>query len=149
MIGKHKVLSIGCDHAGYDLKEFLKEELQKSDYMINDYGTFTGESVDYPDIIHPLAKHIDENDELMGIIICGSGNGASMTANKYQHVRAALCWNDELAKLARLHNNANILGLPARFIEKEQALRMVEIFLNTAFEGGRHQKRVEKIAVSK
>ena len=146
---KNNTVLVGCDHAGYGLKEYLKEELQKLGYTVKDIGTYSEERCDYPDFIHPLAKQIDEEEELMGIVICGSGNGACMTANKHQHVRAALCWNDEIARLARLHNNANVIGLPARFIEREEALNMVKIFLKTEFEGGRHIGRVQKIAIPK
>lgn len=149
MAGRIRKLLIGCDHAGFKLKEFLKVTLQQRGYEIKDFGTFSEESADYPDFIHPLALEVDESINQTGIIICGSGNGASMTANKYPNVRAALCWNEEIAKLARLHNNANILGLPARFIDHNQALRITEIFLNTDFEGGRHQRRVAKIRISK
>jgi len=146
MFNKSKELIIGSDHGGYKLKEFLKEKLIKKAYKIKDYGTNSENSVDYPDIIHPLSKSINSKEHEMGIIICGSGNGAQMTANKYSNVRAALCWNEEIAKLSRLHNDANIISLPGRFIDEETALKMVELFLNTEFEGGRHKKRVEKIS---
>ena len=136
---------IASDHAGYELKEFLKTTLEKEGFQFQDYGTFSAESMDYPDVIHPLASDINEGKFPLGIIICGSGNGVSMVANKYPHVRAALCWLPELAVLARQHNNANIIALPARFIEKETALETVIKFFNTDFEGGRHDRRVEKI----
>ncbi|MBI9038566.1 MAG: ribose 5-phosphate isomerase B [Bacteroidales bacterium] len=146
MFKKNKVLIIGSDHGGYKLKEFLKEKLIKKGYKLKDYGTYSEKSIDYPDIIHPLSKSINNSEHEIGIIICGSGNGAQMTANKYPNVRAALCWNVEQAKLSRLHNDANIISLPGRFIDEETAFKMVEIFLNTEFEGGRHKKRVEKIS---
>jgi len=146
MFKKNKVLIIGSDHGGYKLKEFLKEKLIKKGYKLKDYGTDSEKSIDYPDIIHPLSKSINNSEHEMGIIICGSGNGAQMTANKYPNVRAALCWNLEQTKLSRLHNDANIISLPGRFIDEETAFKMVEIFLNTEFEGGRHKKRVEKIS---
>lgn len=146
MFKKTKTIVIGSDHGGYKLKEFLKKELSKMDYKLKDYGTDSENSVDYPDIIHPLANSINDGEYEIGIIICGSGNGAQITANKYLNVRAALCWSEEQAKLARMHNDANIISLPGRFIDEETALKMVELFLNTEFEGGRHKKRVEKIS---
>lgn len=127
------------------MKQFIIEKLQESGYEVKDYGTYSTDSVDYPDMIHPLARDIEKGVYPIGIILCGSGNGAQMTANKHPHVRAALCWNEELAKLARQHNDANIMALPGRFIPFDQAWRMVQIFLDTPFEGGRHTRRVEKI----
>ena len=141
-----KTLAIGCDHAGYDLKEYLKEKLQSLDYLVDDFGTYSNESVDYPDIIHPLASAVNQHIKDIGIIICGTGIGASMVANKYPGVRAALCWKPEIAVLARKHNDANILALPGRFISHEEAWEVVKIFLTTPFEGGRHGRRVNKIA---
>jgi ribose 5-phosphate isomerase B len=120
--------------------------LLEEGYEIKDFGTYGNESVDYPDFIHPLAKEVNDGTYELGIIMCGSGNGAQMVANKYPHVRAALCWSEEIARLARLHNNANILALPGRFIEKELALKLVKIFLTTDFEAGRHLSRVNKIS---
>jgi ribose 5-phosphate isomerase B len=140
------MIPIACDHGGFELKEFLKETLIKEGYEIKDFGTNGPESVDYPDFIHPLAKEINAGTYELGIIICGSGNGAQMVANKYPKVRAALCWTVEIARLARLHNNANIIALPGRFIDKDLAINMVNVFLTTAFEGGRHAARVEKIS---
>ncbi|HNQ83546.1 MAG TPA: ribose 5-phosphate isomerase B [Bacteroidales bacterium] len=142
---KTSIIPIACDHGGYELKEFIKMNLLKDGYEIKDFGTDGPESVDYPDFIHPLAKGVNDGVYPLGIIICGSGNGAQMVANKYPNVRAALCWNEEIARLARLHNNANILSLPGRFVSKEEGWNMVKVFLETSFEGGRHQKRVEKI----
>ena len=147
MSKKDNILAIGCDHAGYQLKEFLKEKLCEDNYEIKDFGAYSEESVDYPDIIHPLAKLINEKEIERGIIICGSGNGASITANKYINVRSALCWSVEQAELSRLHNEANILSLPARFIDLELAYNIVTKFLLTEFEGGRHKRRVDKISL--
>ena len=137
---------MGADHAGFVLKEAVKSFLKAEGVDVHDFGTHSEESVDYPDYVHPLAKEVDHNpDTLKGILVCGSGNGVCITANKYAHVRAALVWNEELAKLCRQHNNSNVLCLPARFIEPEEALACVQAFLHTAFEGGRHKRRVEKI----
>ena len=138
-------ISIGNDHAGTAYKNKIVETLKARGYKVNNYGTDTNDSVDYPDFIHPVAKDVEENNVDFGIIICGSGNGANMTANKHQKVRSALCWTKEIAELARLHNNANILAIPARFTAIEQAVEIVEVFLNTTFEGGRHERRVNKI----
>ncbi|MEE0889194.1 MAG: ribose 5-phosphate isomerase B [Bacteroidales bacterium] len=142
-----KVIPMACDHAGFELKEFLKSALIERGLEIKDFGTYTSDSVDYPDMIHPLAKEINAGNFEFGIIMCGSANGVSMVANKYQNVRCALCWEEEIAQLAKQHNNANIISLPARFISKEKALSIVDAYLNTEFEGGRHQKRVEKIPI--
>jgi len=135
---------IGNDHAGTSYKEAICKHLQAQGHRVQNFGTDDDKSVDYPDFMHPVAESIQEKDSL-GIIICGSGNGAAMTANKHQHVRAALCWTKEIAALARQHNDANILSIPARFVSMPQALEMVDTFLNTPFEGGRHQNRVSKI----
>ena len=140
-----QIIPIASDHGGYEMKCFLIEKLLESGYEVKDFGTYGTESVDYPDMIHPLAKAIGKGEYPLGIILCGSGNGAQMTANKHSHVRAALCWNEEIAKLARQHNDANILALPGRFIPFDQAWRMVQLFLATPFEGGRHIRRVEKM----
>ena len=142
-----QTISIGSDHAGYQTKEAIIALLRKKGYAILDYGAFDDEPVDYPDHIHPVAVDIETGLSDIGIILCGSGNGAAITANKHQKVRAALCWKRELARLARLHNDANILAIPARFVSRRLALDMVRIFLETDFEGGRHLKRVEKIPV--
>lgn len=142
-----KVIPMACDHAGFELKEFLKSALTERGLEIKDFGTYTSDSVDYPDMIHPLAKEINAGNFEFGIIMCGSANGVSMVANKYQNVRCALCWEEEISQLAKQHNNANIISLPARFISKEKALSIVDAYLNTEFEGGRHQKRVEKIPI--
>lgn len=141
-------ISIGNDHAGTEYKLAIVGLLKSMSIEVVNHGTDGSDSVDYPDFIHPVASDVETNNADMGIIICGSGNGASMTANKHQGVRAALCWNKEIVALARQHNNANILSLPARFISLPQALEMVKTFLSTKFEGGRHERRIEKIPCS-
>lgn len=140
-----KKIAISGDHAGYQYKDKLIRLLQKEGYEVINFGTDNGESVDYPDFIHPLAHAMNDKNVELGIIICGSGNGVSMTANKHAHIRAALCWKIELAELARQHNNANVLAIPARFVSYEMARKMVLAFIRTAFEGGRHERRVNKI----
>ena len=139
------IIGIGCDHAGYLLKEYLKKNLIATGYTVKDYGSNDKEKVDYPDIIHPLASDIDKGIIEKAVIVCGSGNGVAMTANKYINVRAALCWTPEIAKFARKHNDANIISLPARFIRKHKAWKILRIFLATNFEGGRHLTRITKI----
>ena len=141
----NRIIPIASDHGGFQMKQYLIEKLTEAGYEVVDFGCFSENSVDYPDMIHPLAHAIEVGQFPLGIILCGSGNGAQMTANKHPHVRAALCWNVELAKLARQHNDANILSLPGRFIPFELAWEMVQVFLNTPFEGGRHERRVQKI----
>mgnify|MGYP004553843507 FL=1 len=141
-----KKIGIASDHAGYQMKEYIKEFLTKQGYEVKDFGTHSTESMDYPDVAHPLALAIESGEIPMGIALCGSGNGISMTLNKHKGVRAALCWNTELAALARQHNDANVLSLPARFISNEQAKGIVESYLSAKFEGGRHLRRVEKIS---
>ena len=136
---------ISNDHAGTELKNVIKTFLENKGFRVINIGEDLGNSVDYPDYIHPLAKDISNKKEEKGIIICGSGNGVSMVANKYEGVRAALCWNKDIASLSRLHNNANVLSLPARFLTNEQAIEIVQTFLETDFEGGRHERRVKKI----
>ena len=138
-------LAIGNDHAGSDLKKKIVNLLEDQKIEVVNYGTDQNESVDYPDFAHPVGKSIQENKVDLAIVICGSGNGVNMVVNKYPKVRSALCWNTELAALARSHNNANILAIPARFVSEEVAIEMVNTFLTTLFEGGRHQNRVEKI----
>lgn len=146
MFDKEKEIPVASDHAGFQMKEFLRKALAERGYRLKDMGTYSEESVDYPDFIHPLAKSVDEGSYDLGIIICGSGNGAQMVANKYPGVRAALCWSNEQAGLARMHNDANIISVPGRYVEEELALEMVLTFLNTDFEGGRHERRVKKIS---
>lgn len=140
-------LGIACDHAGYVLKEKLKNELEQEGYEFKDYGTYSEESSDYPDFAHPLANAVENKEHLYGITLCGSGNGINMTSNKHQGIRAALCWNVEISELARLHNDANICSIPARFVDYNLAKEIVKKFLNTKFEGGRHLRRIEKIPV--
>jgi len=146
MVDRGKIITMATDHGGFKLKELLKEKLQKAGYTINDFGTNSEESVDYPDYIHPLASAINKGEFDRGIILCGSGNGAQITANKYPNVRAALCWNEKQAELAREHNDANVMSLPGRELNIDVAWKMTQIFLNTAFEGGRHSRRVQKIS---
>ena len=143
-----KIIPIASDHAGFELKEKLKVYLQSKGLQIKDFGCYSDESVDYPDIIHPIANQIDRGEYEFGFIMCGSGNGVSMVANKCPHVRCALCWNAEISALAKKHNNANIVALPARFISFEEAKQIVDSYLCAEFEGGRHQRRVEKIPVN-
>lgn len=138
-------IAIGGDHAGFQYKERLIAYLNDAGHEVQDFGPGSEASVDYPDHVHPLSKSIQEGENDLGILICGSGNGVAITANKHEGVRAALCWTSELASLARQHNDANVMCLPARFVAYEYCQRLVEIFLETAFEGGRHQKRVDKI----
>ena len=138
---------LGSDHAGYDLKEKIKVILKEKNIGFKDIGPFSEDSVDYPDYAHKVGNAIQNKDYSMGIAICGSGNGINMTVNKYKDVRSALCWNTEICKLAREHNNANVLAIPARFISENLALQIVETFINTKFEGGRHEIRVNKIKI--
>ena len=140
-------IGLACDHAGFEYKEKLKEYLSSIGKQIKDFGCFSLESVDYPDFAHKLAESIEKNENELGIQFCGTGNGINMSANKHQGIRAALCWNTHIAEQARLHNNANILTMPARHLQWEEVKSIVDIFLETNFEGGRHQKRVEKIRI--
>jgi ribose 5-phosphate isomerase B len=139
-------ISIGNDHAGPEYKKAIVEMLKANGYQVINYGTDSADSVDYPDFAHPVALDVENKESDFGIIICGSGNGIAMSANKHQGIRAALCWTKEIAVLARQHNDANIISIPARFTSIPQALEMVQTFLNTDFEGGRHQNRVNKIS---
>jgi ribose 5-phosphate isomerase B len=142
---KITTIAIGSDHAGFELKEQLKSWLTGKGYTINDHGTYSADSVDYPDFIHPVALSVCDHTADAGIIICGSGNGAAITANKHQKIRAALCWNVEIARFAKEHNDANIISLPARYISVELAREIVETYLSSSFEGGRHAARIGKI----
>tara|TARA_B100001142_G_C13825647_1_gene458410 strand:+ start:13 stop:441 length:429 start_codon:yes stop_codon:yes gene_type:complete len=139
-------ISIGNDHAGVEYKNYIREYLIVKNIEVNNYGTDSLDSVDYPDFAHPVSKDVNEKKSDLGILICGSGNGVCMTANKYKNVRAALCWNKELAILSKSHNNANIVCIPARFIQKEEALEIIKKFISEEFEGGRHERRVNKIS---
>lgn len=139
-------IAIGADHAGYELKEVVKNLLFERGIEVEDFGAYSGDSVDYPDFAHPVANAVEKQLCDLGIVICGSGNGINMAVNKHQAIRSALCWEPELASLARQHNNANVLALPARFISTEVGLACVNAFLDASFEGGRHQRRVDKIS---
>jgi ribose 5-phosphate isomerase B len=139
-------IAIGCDHAGFDYKENLKSWLEKNGYTVKDFGTYGKDSVDYPDFAHPVANAVEKKDSDLGILICGSANGVAIAANKHQGIRAAICWNEELAGLARQHNNANVVCLPARFVSYDLAEKITDRFLHENFEGGRHEKRVAKIS---
>jgi ribose 5-phosphate isomerase B len=139
-------IAIGSDHAGFEYKEQLKKWLEKNGYTLQDFGAFSLESADYPDFAHPVASAVEEKKFDLGILVCGSANGVAMAANKHQGIRAAICWNEELASLARQHNNANVLCLPARFVEYTLAEKIADRFLHENFEGGRHERRVNKIS---
>lgn len=144
---KTKSIAIGCDHAGYDCKEELISFLEGEGLHCEDYGTFGKDSVDYPDFAHPVANAVESGVSAFGILLCGSANGVAIAANKHAGIRAAICWGEELAELARKHNNANIICIPARFISAGDAEKMLDVFMNTDFEGGRHQNRILKIPV--
>ena len=139
-------VAIGCDHAGYDYKDTIIRVLKKEGIEVLDKGTHSSDSVDYPDFVHPVALLVESGEAKLGILICGSGNGVSMTANKHKGVRSALCWKNDIAALARQHNDANIISIPARFVSAKLARQMVRTFISTKFEGGRHQRRVDKIS---
>jgi len=140
-------IGLACDHAGFEYKEKIKKYLNIKNIITNDYGCYSLKSVDYPDFAHKLAESIEKNDNEFGIQFCGTGNGINMSANKHQAIRAALCWNSHIAEQARLHNNANILTMPARHLKWEEVVKIVEIFIITEFEGGRHENRVNKIKI--
>jgi len=140
----NKSIAIGADHAGFEYKQMLLEVLKDND--VKDYGTYSADSVDYPDFAHPVASAVENGEKDFGVLICGSANGVAMTANKHQGIRAAICWNEELAELARSHNNANVLCIPAKHVSPELAKSIITKFLNTSFEGGRHDNRVQKIS---
>lgn len=140
-----KPIGLACDHAGIVAKDFIISKLEEKAIPYIDFGTYSTEPIDYPDFGHQLAKAVESGECYPGIAICGSGNGINMTVNKHQHIRAALCWNKEIAQLARLHNDANILSLPGRFLNEDEIFEILVTFLNTPFEGGRHQKRIDKI----
>lgn len=142
-------IAIGADHAGYELKMRIAEQLTGEGHKVLNFGTDSAESVDYPDFAHPVAEAVATGGVEYGVVICGSGNGINMTVNKHQAVRSALCWNADVARLARQHNDANVLALPARFVSVEDALAIVKAFFSTAFEGGRHARRVGKISLLK
>lgn len=146
MWNKENILALASDHAGFPLKEFLLSKLAEEGYKFHDFGTYSLESTDYPDYAHKLGSAVNNSQFKLGVVICGSGNGVNMVVNKYPNVRGALCWNSEQAQLTRQHNDANVLSLPGRFIEFDEAWKAVELFLNTDFEGGRHQRRVDKVS---
>jgi ribose 5-phosphate isomerase B len=139
-------IAIGSDHAGFDYKEQIKKYLEQKGFHVQDFGTFNKDSVDYPDFAHPVANSVEKGECCFGILLCGSANGVAITANKHQGIRAAICWNAPIAELARKHNNANIICIPARYVSLDLSEQMVESFISTEFEGGRHQTRVSKIA---
>lgn len=141
-----KKIAVGGDHAGFAYKKDIIKMLESEGYEVKDFGPYSDASADYPDFVHPLCEAIENGEFTRGVLVCGSGNGVAITANKHQGIRAALCWNEELAALARQHNDANVLALPARFIPSELAEKLVKIFLTTDFEGGRHGTRVDKIS---
>ncbi|MDY0103359.1 MAG: RpiB/LacA/LacB family sugar-phosphate isomerase [Lentimicrobium sp.] len=145
MWDKTKIVALASDHAGFELKNFLMKSLTAEGYLFHDFGTNSTASIDYPDVAHLLGNAVNNEKYERGIIICGSGNGVNMVVNKYPEIRSALCWNSEQAELTRRHNNANVLALPGRFIDFNEALRAARLFLNTDFEGGRHETRVNKI----
>jgi len=141
-----QTIAIGCDHAGFPYKDPIIKHLKEQGYAIKDFGTNSLDSVDYPDFVHPVANSIESGESQMGVLICGSGNGVCITANKHKNIRAAMVWRDDISALARQHNNANIICLPSRFISLHEATHFVDVFIKTEFEGGRHERRVEKIS---
>jgi ribose 5-phosphate isomerase B len=142
-----KSVALAADHAGYPAKEAIKKYLTDNGVEVKDYGTYSEESTDYADYAHPMASAVENNEFEIGIAVCGSGNGINMTVNKHQGIRAALCWSVEISEMARLHNDANICTVPGRYVSEEEAIKIVDKFVNTEFEGGRHQKRIDKIPV--
>jgi len=143
---KSKPIAIGADHAGFEYKTAIVKHLNELGFQVSDFGTYSINSVDYPDFAHPTADSVETNESSFGILVCGSANGVAITANKHAGIRAAICWQKDIAELARKHNNANVLCIPARFISVQLTLDIINTFLNTPFEGGRHQERVNKIA---
>jgi ribose 5-phosphate isomerase B len=141
-----QTIAIGCDHAGFEYKEGFRKFLENQGIKVKDFGTYTADSVDYPDFAHAVASAVESNEFDLGVLVCGSANGVAITANKHQGIRAAICWNEELAGLARQHNNANIVCLPARFIEYQLGEKIIQKFISSSFEGGRHATRVNKIS---
>ncbi len=141
-------IALASDHAGFDLKKEVKSYLESRGHLVHDFGPFNAESCDYPDFAHPLAAAVEKLEYELGITMCGSGNGINITANKYRGIRSALCWRVDIAELARQHNDANVCALPARFLRTDEALAIVDAFVNTGFEGGRHQRRIDKIPVN-
>ena len=146
-MGKTRIAA-GCDHAGFEVKDGIVKMLREKGYEVKDHGTFSADSVDYPDFAHAVARSLEHGEADFGVLICGSANGVAITANKHHHVRAAIAWRNDVAALARQHNNANVICIPARFVSIEEANQFVQTFLESSFEGGRHQKRVEKIEMA-
>lgn len=144
---KTKNIALGADHAGFEYKSAIARWLTEQGYNVSDYGTYDLHSVDYPDFAHPVAESVSKGETAFGVLCCGSANGVAITANKHPNARAAICWHNEIAQLARQHNNANIICIPARFTALAQAIDMTKTFMNTAFEGGRHENRVNKISI--
>ncbi len=142
-------IALAADHAGYKIKEVIKQFLIKEDYKVKDFGCFSEESIDYPDFAHPASIAVESGKFDLGFTICGSGNGINMTANKYPGIRSALCWNEEISRLARAHNDANICALPGRFVSESESVLIVKTFLNTPFDGGRHKNRIDKIPLKR
>lgn len=140
-------IALGNDHAGFEMKQVVREWLEEQGYEVDNFGTDSSDSMDYPDVVHPLASAVEKGEFEMGVLVCGSGQGVSFTANKHQGIRAALCWQAEIAELARSHNNANILCIPGRFVDKEQTRDILKSFFETPFEGGRHQNRIDKAPI--
>jgi ribose 5-phosphate isomerase B len=143
-----ETIAVASDHAGYDLKNIISEHLKLKGFSIKDFGCYSNESCDYADYAHPLAEAIERGEVMRGLVFCGSGNGINMTVNKHQGIRSAICWNSELASLARHHNDANICSMPARFISKEEAIEITDVFLKEPFDGGRHLNRINKVPIS-
>lgn len=143
---KTLTIALGCDHAGFDYKEVIKKQLQMDGHTVLDFGTHSLDSVDYPDFVHPVADAIEKSEAALGFLFCGSANGVAITANKHQKIRAAIAWREDVAKLARQHNDANVLCIPARFVSVEDASNFITAFISTPFEGGRHATRVGKIS---
>src|SRR5690554_6238787 len=148
LISKNMKVAIGSDHAGFEYKAKIIEYLKGKGIEVEDFGAFSTDSVDYTDFAHPVSESVENKNADYGILLCGSGQGVSMSANKHQGIRCALCWNSDIARLSRQHNNANIIAFPARFVAYEYAIEMIEVFFNTQYEGGRHEKRVNKISCS-
>jgi ribose 5-phosphate isomerase B len=146
-MGKPRIAA-GCDHAGYEVKDAIVKMLRENGHDVKDFGTFSGDSVDYPDFAHAVAIALENEEADLGVLVCGSANGVAITANKHHHIRAAIAWRNDVAALARQHNNANVICIPARFVSPQEANQFVQTFLSSTFEGGRHQKRVEKIEVA-
>jgi len=146
---EYRKIALAADHAGYYIKESIREYLLKEGHKIKDFGCYTDASIDYPDFAHPASRSVESGEYELGITVCGSGNGINMVANKYQQIRSALCWNEEISRLARAHNDANICAIPGRFVNKAEAILIVKTFLETSFDGGRHKRRIDKIALKR